>query len=62
MLPFPHLCNCRDTITPGALQKHSEPLDTYFHGDSMSKNKRFEENVTKKSRQVFETGKLVGLP
>jgi hypothetical protein len=28
---------------PEALQKHSEPLDTNFHGDSMSKNKLFGE-------------------
>jgi hypothetical protein len=58
---FPHLRNCHDTITPAALQKYFEPLDTDFHGDSMSKNKLFGENVTKKSRQVFDTGKLVGL-
>jgi hypothetical protein len=51
---------CPDTIMPAALQKHFEPLDTDFRGDSMSKNKLFGENVTKQSRRVFDTGKLVG--
>ncbi|WP_287180506.1 hypothetical protein [Mesorhizobium sp.] len=46
---------------PEALQKHSEPLDTNFHGDSMSKNKLFGEDVTKQSRWIFEGSKLVGL-
>ncbi|WP_394887985.1 hypothetical protein ACG873_23235 [Mesorhizobium sp. AaZ16] len=45
---------------PVALQKQFEPLDTDFRGDSMSKNKLFGENVTKQSRRVFDTGKLVG--
>ncbi|WP_292650892.1 hypothetical protein, partial [Mesorhizobium sp.] len=59
VLLFPHLRNCRDTITPVALQKHFGPLDTEFHGDSMSKNKLFGGNVPKTFRQVWGPGKLV---